>query len=350
MRNYAVKMIARCFSWQCRRTGLVGMVLAAFFVINAGSARADYVQMSYSLTIDASSPVMTDILMYAPFSNGYIDGYYGPFQAPPGMTTEIPVIWPQPIMPDQTIVLGIVNGLTTDGDTPVDHLVMFLNPSVATTILDQNLSFASLFPGSQESDVISWLETSVTTPSGTPDWNAAYSSLEAFLTTVHSMVIPAGDGTQSVDGYFNGPFGSAPVDATGIAFSNPQQIGSAQVTGMLVRTSVPEPPSLVLGIVGALGGPRLLLAPALSARRQASGSKAMHRIRLDSALMVDDGCRPFFRSHNDLLRLSRREGKRSQTSIFSSSLMDGCGKTPRNWVSDFVGDLGDLVRAGFSRR
>ena len=57
--------------------------------------------------------------------------------------------------------------------------------------------------------MISSLETSATTPSGTPDWNAAYSSLEAFLTTVHSMAIPAADGTQSVDGYFNGPFGSA---------------------------------------------------------------------------------------------------------------------------------------------
>ena len=91
-----MKMIARCFSWQCRRTGLVGMVLAAFFVINAGSARADYVQMSYSLTIDASSPEMTDIFMYALFSNGYSWRVLR-VSGPSRRTTEISVILPQPI-------------------------------------------------------------------------------------------------------------------------------------------------------------------------------------------------------------------------------------------------------------
>ncbi len=255
MRSPAVKMIARCFSWQCRRTGLVGMVLAALFVINAGSARADYIQMSYSLTIDASSPQVTDIFMYALVSDGHRFGDYS-FQAPPGGPTVISAILPSVItmLPDQTLLLGIVNGLATDGVTPVDHLVMFLNASVATTILDQNLSFASLFPGTSESDVITAFETVTRTASGSPEWFAAFSAVEAFLGTVHTMTVPGADGPQTVDGYINGPFDSAPIDATGIAFSDPQQIGTVQVTGMVVRTSVPEPSSLVLGIVGALGG------------------------------------------------------------------------------------------------
>ena len=250
-----MKMIAHCFSWQCRRTGLVGMVLAALFVINAGSARADYIQMSYSLTIDASSPQVTDIFMYALVSDGHRFGDYS-FQAPPGGPTVISAILPSVItmLPDQTLLLGIVNGLATDGVTPVDHLVMFLNASVATTILDQNLSFASLFPGTSESDVITAFETVTRTASGSPEWFAAFSAVEAFLGTVHTMTVPGADGPQTVDGYINGPFDSAPIDATGIAFSDPQQIGTVQVTGMVVRTSVPEPSSLVLGIVGALGG------------------------------------------------------------------------------------------------
>jgi hypothetical protein len=36
----------------------------------------------------------------------------------------------------------------------------------------------------------------------------------------------------------------------------------------------------------------------------------------------------------------RGDEKGSQTSIFSSGLMDGCGETPRNWVSDFAKKLG----------
>ncbi len=148
--------------------------------------------------------------------------------------------------------MGIVNGLASDGDAPVDHLALFLNPTVATTILANNLSFSSLFPGTSEADPITTLETVVRTPSNTPEWNAAYSTLTTFIFSAQSMTITTALGTSTVDGFIPGPTDSTPGEGTIIAFSDPQQIGT--VTSTLVGTrAVPEPSSLTLGVIGALG-------------------------------------------------------------------------------------------------
>ncbi len=226
------------------RAGLIAMSLAAAFGLDSGAARGD-THTSYSVTLDANTPDVTDIFIYELYPTLYRSGSYS-FQATGGATTTIVNPFNLDGIPSQSLLLGIVNGLPSDGAMPVDHLVMFLNPSVATTILDQNLSFSSLFPGTQESDIISTFEFVVRTASGTPEWETAYSKLESFLNSVHTMSL----GTGAADGYFPGPDGSTPGEGTAIAFSDPQQIGT--VTSHVIGASVPEPSSLALGSIGAL--------------------------------------------------------------------------------------------------
>ena len=246
-----VHNFASFLSRQCRRAGLLAIVIMMVmaFGIDAGAVRAGNV--SYSVTLDATSPDMTDILIFETYPSNYYSSSYS-FQATGNATTVFVNPFNLDGLPAESFLMGIVNGLPSDGNSPVDHLVFFLNPSVATTILQQNLSFESLFPGTSEADLLTTFETVVRTASGTPDWNAAYSSLTTFFfSSVQSMTITTADGTSTVDGFFAGPTDSTPGEATAIAFTDPQQIGTA--TSHLVGLSVPEPSSLTLGVIGALG-------------------------------------------------------------------------------------------------
>jgi PEP-CTERM motif len=220
------------------------------FGINAGAVRAG-INTSYSVTVDATSPDVSDILIletYPPYA--YASTYS--FYATSGATSVFVNPFNLDGLPAESFLMGIVNGLASDGDSPVDHLVLFLNPTVATTILDNNLSFSSLFPATSESDLITTFETVVRTPSGSPEWNDAYTALTKFIFSAQSMTITTADGTSTADGFIPGPTDSTPGEGTLIAFSDPQQIGS--VTSTLVGSNaVPEPSSLTLGAIGALG-------------------------------------------------------------------------------------------------
>jgi hypothetical protein len=233
-----------------RRAGLLAITIAVAFAIDAPRVKAG-INTSYSVTVDANTPNVTDILIFETYTSGYYSSSYS-FQAAGNTTSVIVNPFNLDGPPAQSLLMGIVNGLPSDGNSPVDHLVMFLNPSVATTILDQNLSFSSLFPNTQESDLITTYETVVRTASGTADWNAAYASLTQFLFSVQSMTITTDDGTSTVNGMFAGPTDSTPGEATGIAFSDPLHIGTV-TSNLIGAAAVPEPSSLTLGLIGALG-------------------------------------------------------------------------------------------------
>jgi len=226
------------------------LAIVMAFGIDAGAVRAG-INTSYSVTLDATSPNMTDILIfetYPPYSYASTYSYQAASNATSVFVNPFNLDGP----PAESFLMGIVNGLPSDGDSPVDHLALFLNPTVATTILANNLSFSSLFPGTSEADLITTFETVVRTPSGTPDWNTAYANLTTFLFSAQSMTITTADGTSTADGFFAGPTGSTPGEATVIAFSDPQQIGTATST-LVGSSAVPEPSSLTLGVMGALG-------------------------------------------------------------------------------------------------
>ena len=245
-----VHNLASFLSRQRRRASLFAMAMVMAFGLDAAAVRAENV--SYSLTLGATSPDMTDILIFETYPSQYAYASSYSFQAAGNATTVIVNPFNLRGLPAESFLMGIVNGLPSDGNSPVDHLVFFLNPSVATTILNQNLSFESLFPGTSEADLLTTFETVVRTASGTPDWNAAYSSLTSFFfNSVQSMTITTADGTSTVDGFFAGATDSTPGEATAIAFTDPQQIGTA--TSHIVGLSVPEPSSLTLAGIGALG-------------------------------------------------------------------------------------------------
>ena len=203
--------------------------LAAFTLLDAGAARADF-YATYAVSIDANTPDVTDILLFETFPP-YTTSMTWSFQAPGGATTVIFNPFPRVEPPAQSFLVGVVNGLTSDGDSPVDHAVLFLNPDVAATVLAQNLSFADLFPGTQESDLISNIETISRTASGTDAWNASFDFMTNFNASVQGLSIG--------NGYFPGPTDSTPANATAIAFSDPQQIGT--VTSTLVQVAGPGP-------------------------------------------------------------------------------------------------------------
>lgn len=245
-----MNILAGLLRRRCPRAALSAMVLTAAFGIDAGVARAG-LQTSYSVTIDAGMPDVTDIFIFETYPPYRTAGTYS-FVAPGGATSVFVNPFNLDGPPAQSLLLGIVNGLPSDGASPVDHLVLFLDPTVAATIVAKDLSFSSLFPGTSEADLISTFEFVVRTPSGTSDWLTAYYSLLGFLDDVHRITIPTDAGTTTVDGYFAGPDGTTPGQATAIAFSDPQPIGTA--TSTLIGASVPEPSSLALGAIGALGG------------------------------------------------------------------------------------------------
>jgi hypothetical protein len=202
---------------------------------------------SYAVTIDGSTPDVTDIAIYEKYPP-YSSSFTWSFQASGGATTVINNPFPSDVAPASAVLVGIVNGLATDGSNPVDHLVLFLNPDVATTILDQNLSFESLFPGTTEADVIAEYEFVVRTGSGTDEWYQNFFAILGFLNNIQNLTVPDGlGGTTTVNGFFPGATRDTPGAATAIAFTDPQQIGG-------LTSAIPEPSTFVMAAIGIACG------------------------------------------------------------------------------------------------
>src|SRR5206468_5325924 len=116
------------------------------------------------------------------------------FQAPGGATKVIENPFGRPNPPSQSFLLGIVNGLASDGETPVDHAVLFPNAAVAATIIGQNLSFESLFPGVAESDLITAITGIARFSTDSPESMSGFAFMADFLKDVHALPIPDGSG------------------------------------------------------------------------------------------------------------------------------------------------------------
>ena len=229
------------------RTGLAALALAAVALLGAGSARAD-VYASYTVSIDAGLPAVTDIVIFEKFPP-YSSSITWAFQAPGGATTTIDNPFPRPAPPTESFLVGIVNGLPGDGDLPVDHAVLFLGTDAASAILSQNLSFQSLFPGVAEADLIAATEGIARNASDSPEWAAGSAFFSTtFLPDLRALTIPDGHGGTVQGGTFVPPGGF-----TAVAFTDPTRIGSG--TSALVGRPVPEPSAaLLMGVgLGVLG-------------------------------------------------------------------------------------------------
>lgn len=227
----------------------ISPVSAASMLVEEGG------EVRHTITMNAGMPAVTDIMLLKDFGPGSSGARWKFWAAGDGASTTIidPYYNDEPEV--ATLLLGLVQGLPSDGDTPVLHLVMMMSDAAAA--IADGAAWGTLFGDVDEELLIEALHD----PSANN--GDGYETLRRFAFG-EATTIPVDGGTLSA--WF------APGDAFKVvAFSDGQIIGSgvSEVVSFGPGPGpgvVPEPTSLALAGLGVLG----VLAHDLNRRRRAA--------------------------------------------------------------------------------
>ncbi len=210
-------------------TTLLGVVAAA------STARADYLT-SYTVTLDIGQQV-TNIMILERSGDGRSVTWA--FSADGDGTTTINNPFPTPEPRDQSLLIGIVQGLETDENPLEKHVVLLMDDTAAQ--LSNHIAWGTLFRNTLEEQLIADIELAT---SG-QDWEIIMPGLEAVDTF----------GQGDADTGILGP-GGVPQSAwfaTGGTFSVMTWSDGALIgAGVSESVFVPEPATLATLVV--LGG------------------------------------------------------------------------------------------------
>ena len=210
-----------------KRTALL---FVAMLVLTATSAHAVAVipsfkyQTSYEVTLNSGIPDVTNIMMLEEGSS--FGSATWAFQANGGATTTLtnPFLFDNPVT--QSLLIGIVQGLSTDEDSNQKHMVLFMDPTAAASAT--GIAWDTLFLNTTESQLIANLELAT--------------SGQDF-----SIIQP---GLDAIDTFKNGDAASAwfamPGSFTVMTWSDGTVIGSGTGSLTQIPQPVPEPATLFL--------------------------------------------------------------------------------------------------------
>jgi hypothetical protein len=184
-------------------------LVAAGFCARLAMAAPGYLT-EYEFTIDTGgNPVTNCMIMERAPGLGH---NIFPFVFDSG-TSSVQLSWAGSIVPTQSLIIGIVNGLPADGAAPVDHIVLFMDDTTASAT--QGVPWDSVFPNTPESALIADLQLATSGQDlatilpgfyGVNDWsegdavtaNAWFATGGTFTVQTWSDGLSIGSGTSSI--------------------------------------------------------------------------------------------------------------------------------------------------------
>jgi hypothetical protein len=206
------------------------------------SSAQTYYYPTYNVLDNAPNPITNICMFWEAPSQGYGPGIFwglggtGITAAGDGQTTSMGDLG-KPVYPDGVLLTGVYN------DAEGQHLVLFENPATATA--SENIDFDTLFPNSNETQLIADMENLT----NGVDWNDSLNDMFGFVTGDASN-IPNGGSTLSA--WLTPAANGLPTQGTIEMWSTGTQIGTF-TTSIVTQTTTPSPAAAIPFAISAIG-------------------------------------------------------------------------------------------------
>jgi hypothetical protein len=224
----------------------------AFFGIGFGIAGSSFAQMTtptYTVVNAYTEPIYDIAMFWQAPSQGYGPGLFWAGNSPgfsvPADGTATFSDLAKPVPPTGEFLMGLVTDPATATQAAQTHLVLFMNS--ATAAASENIAFGTVFPHTNEDQLISDLQT-ISNP--TANWNSALGDLFNFADG-DSQHIPDGSSPTGTTTAWLTPAGNnIPTPGAVMMWSNGTNIGSFTGTNV---TATPSPEGYSVFGMGLLG-------------------------------------------------------------------------------------------------